>query len=164
MPNVASHQTVNHSLNFVDPSTRVHTQNTKSYWARTKRKFKRMKEVAEDQFPFYLDEFMWKERYRRTAREAYVTIHTKMYICVPHANYSGSAKKCKYVGVPVKHCNQLGLSCSKHMVSTCSLWARSCSFTSCLVRTTFGDQVTVQNVSFIFHGNVTVVGIGVQRS
>ena len=45
----------------------VHTQIIESYWARTKRKFKRMKGVTEEQLPSYLDEFMWRERYRRMA-------------------------------------------------------------------------------------------------
>ena len=34
---VASHDSVNHSIEFVDPSTGVHTQNIESYWNRTKR-------------------------------------------------------------------------------------------------------------------------------
>ena len=37
---VAQHQTVNHSLNFVDPTTGIHTQNVESYWSRVKRKFR----------------------------------------------------------------------------------------------------------------------------
>ena len=66
LPNVSTHQTVNHSQNFVDPMTGVHTQNIESYWARVKLKFKRMKGVDSKQLPSYLDEFMWRERYAQT--------------------------------------------------------------------------------------------------
>ena len=34
LPNVAAHQTVNHSVNFGDPTTGVHSQNIESYWNR----------------------------------------------------------------------------------------------------------------------------------
>ena len=63
LPTVSSHSTVNHSLHFVDPVTRVHTQNIKSYWSRVKTKLKRMKGCHETQLASYLDEFMWRERY-----------------------------------------------------------------------------------------------------
>ena len=56
------HQTVNHSLFFVDPITGVHTQNIESYWNRCKVKLKQMKGVRRDMLPGYLDEFMWRER------------------------------------------------------------------------------------------------------
>jgi hypothetical protein len=52
------HETVNHSVNFVDPSTGVHTQSIESYWAKTKYKFKVMKGVRSDALPSYLDERM----------------------------------------------------------------------------------------------------------
>ena len=61
--NVHQHQTINHSLHFVDPTTGVHTQNVESYWNRVKTKLKRMKGCREEQIPSYLDEFMWRERY-----------------------------------------------------------------------------------------------------
>ena len=58
LPNVQQHQTINHSLRFVDPTTGVHTQNVKSYWAQVKLKFKRMKGVYAQQLPSYIDKFM----------------------------------------------------------------------------------------------------------
>ena len=62
LSNVFSHGVVNHSINFVEPTTGVHTQNVKSYWKRVKTKLKRMKGCHGDQLPSYLDEFMWKKR------------------------------------------------------------------------------------------------------
>ena len=56
LPPVAAHNTVNHSRNFVDPVTGVHTQNIESYWNRV-------------QLPSYLDEFMWRERHGKTYRD-----------------------------------------------------------------------------------------------
>ena len=32
LPNVASHSTVNHSINFADPVTGMHAQTVESYW------------------------------------------------------------------------------------------------------------------------------------
>ena len=54
---------MNHSLNFVDPTTGVHTQHIESYWNRVKLRFKCMKGVDTRQLPSYLDEFMSRERY-----------------------------------------------------------------------------------------------------
>ena len=62
LPNVGSHGTVNHSIEFVNSVTGVHTQNIESYWNRIKIKLKRMWGVTEQQLPSYLDEFMWRER------------------------------------------------------------------------------------------------------
>ena len=60
---VVQHNMVNHSLNFVDPVTGVHTQNIESYWNRVKMKFKGMKGVQQEMLTSYMDEFMWRERY-----------------------------------------------------------------------------------------------------
>ena len=70
LPNVSNHGTVNHSVTFVDPTTGVHTQNVESYWCRVKTKLKRMRGCHAHQLPSYLDEFMWRERYGKIARDA----------------------------------------------------------------------------------------------
>ena len=74
LTNVSRHRTVNHSQNFVDPATGVHTQHIESYWDRVKTKFKRMKGVQKTMMAGYLDEFMWKERYGTTRREAFQSL------------------------------------------------------------------------------------------
>ena len=61
-PNIAAHETVNHSVTFVDPVTGTHTQNIGLYWGKAKRKLKRMKSCHASQLPSYLDEFMWHEQ------------------------------------------------------------------------------------------------------
>ena len=70
LPNVQQHETVNHSLHFVDPATGVHTQNVESYWAWVKLKFKGMKGVDAEQLPSHIDEFMWREWFGATAQDA----------------------------------------------------------------------------------------------
>ena len=67
LSNVSSNGIVNHSINFVEPTTGVHTQNVESYWHRVKTKLKRMKGCLGDQLPSYLDEFMWRERHGTSA-------------------------------------------------------------------------------------------------
>lgn len=74
LPNVASHDTVNHSVEFVNSTTGTHTQSIESYWNRSKIKFKRMKGCHASVLPSYLDEFMWRERYGKTANEAFNSI------------------------------------------------------------------------------------------
>ena len=69
LPNVSAHRTVNHSVEFVSPSG-VHTQNMESYWNHSKMKLKRMRGCAAKEVPSYLDEFMWRERFGKTSREA----------------------------------------------------------------------------------------------
>lgn len=74
LANVNSHATVNHSIEFVDATTGVHTQNIESYWNRVKIKIKRMRGCHEVQLASYLDEYMYRERYGRTARELFDNI------------------------------------------------------------------------------------------
>ena len=68
--NVAQHQTVNHSIEFVNSATGVHTQHIESYWNRVKTKIKKMKGCHDQMISSYLDEFMWRERHGRTASAA----------------------------------------------------------------------------------------------
>ena len=63
LPAVASHGTVNHSIECVNTTTGVHTQNIESYWNREETKLKRMKGCHQTELPSYLDEFMWRERH-----------------------------------------------------------------------------------------------------
>ena len=70
LPNVAGHGVVNHSLHFVEPNTGVHTQHIESYWSQVKTKLKQMRGCHAHQLPSYLDEYMWRERYGKTARDA----------------------------------------------------------------------------------------------
>ena len=74
IPGVAAHETVNHSIEFVNSTTGVHTQNIESYWNRVKTKFKRMKGLHSHQLPSYLDEFMWRERKGKTHQDAIAEI------------------------------------------------------------------------------------------
>ena len=53
------HNTVNHSLHFVDPATGAHTQNVESMWASWKRMLREEHAGRNaDLFPRYLPEFM----------------------------------------------------------------------------------------------------------
>ena len=51
-------------------SAGVHTQNVESYWNHSKMKLKRMRGCAAKEVPSYLNEFMWRERFGKTSREA----------------------------------------------------------------------------------------------
>uniref|UniRef100_A0A0L8I778 ISXO2-like transposase domain-containing protein n=1 Tax=Octopus bimaculoides TaxID=37653 RepID=A0A0L8I778_OCTBM len=54
-----THFKVNHSENFVDPITNVHTNSVECYWKNVKRRFKSKMEVHTDMVESYLDEFFW---------------------------------------------------------------------------------------------------------
>ena len=56
--------TVNHSLNFVNPDNGVHTQHIESYWNKNKIYIKKMKGAKKEDLNSYLDEYMWRERFR----------------------------------------------------------------------------------------------------
>ena len=70
LPPVTVQNTVNHSRNFVDPVTGVHTKSIESYWNRVKTKLKRVKGCHAHQLVSYLDEFMWREQHGTTYSDA----------------------------------------------------------------------------------------------
>lgn len=54
------HQTVNHSLNFVDPNTGTCTNKIESLWNACKHKFKEMHGCKRSKIQSYIDEFVWR--------------------------------------------------------------------------------------------------------
>ncbi|KAF7688371.1 hypothetical protein CDIK_2943 [Cucumispora dikerogammari] len=58
-----AHETVNHSLYFVDPQTSVNTQTIESYWAKAKLRIKISKGVFEGTLDLFLEECMFQRQY-----------------------------------------------------------------------------------------------------
>ncbi|CAF1296695.1 unnamed protein product, partial [Rotaria sp. Silwood1] len=57
------HLTVNHSLNFVDRTTGVHTQKIENTWMLVKRKHKKQVGFSRTLLESYLKEFMWRQEF-----------------------------------------------------------------------------------------------------
>ena len=83
LPGIAEHGVVNHLLHFVDSATGVNTQTVESYWNRVKTKFKRMMGVSSAQLALHLHEFTWRERYRKTAGQAFTNVCADISIQYP---------------------------------------------------------------------------------
>lgn len=79
------HASINHSENFVDPVTGVHTQHVECMWKNAKRKFKAMLGVQSTMLPSHLDEFMWRQRYGATHDDALnnILLHISQWYIVP---------------------------------------------------------------------------------
>ncbi len=60
-----THLTVNHSINFVDPSTGAHTHNIEGTWSTVKRmlRSKGVTNTSSDLFQTYLQEFVWRKKH-----------------------------------------------------------------------------------------------------
>ncbi len=61
-----THETVNHSVNFVDPVTGAHTQNVKGFWSVTKRQMRKqgLMNTSSNLFSSYLLEILWRKRFQ----------------------------------------------------------------------------------------------------
>ena len=69
-----AHLTVNHSQNFVNPRSKVHTQNIENLWRNLKQNFKRMLGVHETMLESHIDEFLWRQQFGKTPSDAFVNI------------------------------------------------------------------------------------------
>ena len=58
-----AHQTVNHSLHFVDPISGAHTQGVEAMWSSCKRMLREERTMHSKLFVTYLPEFMWRRRF-----------------------------------------------------------------------------------------------------
>eukprot|EP00731_Ephydatia_muelleri_P027606 Em0019g479a len=58
-----NHQTVNHSLHFVDPNTGAHTQGVESMWSCCKRMLREERTMHSRLHDTYLPEFMWRRQF-----------------------------------------------------------------------------------------------------
>ena len=65
------HRTVNHSRNFNDPISGVHTNLIESFWAQCKRKFKAMSGTRSSFCLSYVDTFLWRQYNGKNTTEAF---------------------------------------------------------------------------------------------
>ena len=74
------HETLNHSLHFVNPKTGIHTQFIESYWAKQKYRQKKMKGIDGNLIEDYLATFMWWDNVcKKDFQELVNLINT--YVC-----------------------------------------------------------------------------------
>ena len=58
------HETVNHSINFVDPNTGAHTNGIEGHWRHAKQRSKRQYGTHRSMMDSYMCEWMWRQRNR----------------------------------------------------------------------------------------------------
>lgn len=71
-----THKTVNHSMNFVDPTTGTCTNMVESYWAQLKTYLRRLGVLSSQLLPEHIDQFMWKQHFGPTTADRYKNIIT----------------------------------------------------------------------------------------
>ena len=73
------HKTVNHSVNFVDPITLVHTQNIENMWMVAKIKKKKQMGQHRALLDTHMAEFMWRRRFNQRPFENLIRIIQEKY-------------------------------------------------------------------------------------
>ena len=73
------HETVNHSIEFVDPETGVHTQNIESFWNKVKMIIKKSKGIIGYKLTEFLKEIMFKENIYRNNFEEIINLIKNYY-------------------------------------------------------------------------------------
>ncbi|EYB81257.1 hypothetical protein Y032_0388g496 [Ancylostoma ceylanicum] len=63
LPQGFRHLTVNHQVNFVDPSTGAHTQNIECHWQKFKNLAKRKYGINNRRYRDFISEFLWRQRF-----------------------------------------------------------------------------------------------------
>lgn len=63
LPMFYRHLVVNHSLNFIDPTTGAHTQNIETCWQKLKMMAKRRYGINNKRYTDYLCEFLWRREF-----------------------------------------------------------------------------------------------------
>ena len=67
------HLTVNHSIYFVDPVTFANKNNVENFWMRAKYPSKKARGTKNDMLPSYLQEFMWRQKYKEDLFEKIIS-------------------------------------------------------------------------------------------
>ena len=78
-----THQTVNHSQNFVNPTTGAHTNSVEGYWSCVKRQMRRqgVMNTSSDLFPTYLLESLWRKRFSGQDLFEKIVVHSMQREC-----------------------------------------------------------------------------------
>lgn len=68
------HMTVNHSENFVDPTTGTCTNMVEGYWSKFKRHLRKLQVMQSQLLPEHIDQFMWKEHVGESCKNRFNNI------------------------------------------------------------------------------------------
>jgi len=81
------HQTVNHSLHFVNPGTGVNTNTVENMWRCVKDKFKRTHSTSQVRITSYLQGFLWRRQHSRDDCFESAVVLMRWRYPVPHVTF-----------------------------------------------------------------------------